>query len=45
MNIFEGLLSLITKLFQSIGNFARINTCTVYFDEPEVPRELLDLDK
>ncbi|AVP37566.1 cyclic lactone autoinducer peptide [Staphylococcus felis] len=45
MNFLENVLSLITKLFQVIGNFAKINTCTVYFDEPEVPRELLDSNK
>lgn len=45
MNFFDNLLNLFTKLFESIGNFAKINTCTGYFDEPEVPQELLDLDK
>ncbi|MFO3702897.1 cyclic lactone autoinducer peptide [Staphylococcus felis] len=45
MNFLENVLSLITKLFQVIGNFAKINTCTGYFDEPEIPRELLDSNK
>ncbi|MBH9580565.1 cyclic lactone autoinducer peptide [Staphylococcus felis] len=45
MNIFESILSLISKLFQAIGNFAAIETCHYFFDEPEVPRELLDFEK
>ncbi|MGV3244403.1 cyclic lactone autoinducer peptide AgrD [Staphylococcus sp. 11261D007BR] len=45
MNFLDNLLNLFTNLFKSIGNFAKIDTCTVFFDEPEVPQELLDLDK
>ncbi|REH80048.1 cyclic lactone autoinducer peptide [Staphylococcus felis] len=45
MNFLENVLSLITKLFQVIGNFAKINTCTGFFNEPEVPSELRDSSK
>ncbi|MCE5154706.1 cyclic lactone autoinducer peptide [Staphylococcus hyicus] len=40
MAFFESLLNLLTNVFKSLGNFAKINPCTVFFDEPEVPKEL-----
>ncbi|MCQ9292047.1 cyclic lactone autoinducer peptide [Staphylococcus hyicus] len=40
MAFFESLLNLLTILFKSLGNFAKINPCTAFFDEPDVPEEL-----
>ncbi|MDG4944178.1 cyclic lactone autoinducer peptide AgrD [Staphylococcus agnetis] len=40
MAFFDSLLNLVTISFKSLGNFAKINPCTVFFDEPEVPEEL-----
>ncbi|MEJ7542504.1 MULTISPECIES: cyclic lactone autoinducer peptide AgrD [Staphylococcus intermedius group] len=45
MRILEVLFNLITNLFQSIGTFARIPTSTGFFDEPEIPAELLEEEK
>ncbi|MDF0197761.1 cyclic lactone autoinducer peptide [Staphylococcus pseudintermedius] len=45
MRILEVLFNLITNLFQSIGTFARIPISAGFFDEPEIPAELLEEDK
>ena len=44
MAIFETLLNLLTTLLKTLGNFASINPCTGYFDEPEVPQELREAE-
>ncbi|QLK86455.1 cyclic lactone autoinducer peptide AgrD [Staphylococcus sp. 17KM0847] len=45
MNILDAIVTFFTNLFKAIGNFGWYRTCTGYFDEPEIPRELLDLDQ
>lgn len=45
MNILDAIVKFFANLFKAIGNFGWINTCTHFFDEPEIPRELLELDK
>lgn len=42
MNFLENILNLFTNLFKSLGNFAKYKTCQIFFDEPEVPAELLE---
>lgn len=44
MAIFETLFNLFTALFKTLGNFASINPCTGFFDEPEVPQELRETE-
>ncbi|AKS68778.1 accessory gene regulator AgrD [Staphylococcus schleiferi] len=45
MDLLTKLIEFITGFFKSIGSFADIPLCRVFFDEPEIPRELLDLDE
>ncbi|UXU55713.1 cyclic lactone autoinducer peptide AgrD [Staphylococcus agnetis] len=44
MAFFDSLFNLLTVLFKSLGNFARINPCTGFFDEPQVPHELSEAE-
>ncbi|MBA8765011.1 cyclic lactone autoinducer peptide AgrD [Staphylococcus coagulans] len=45
MGFLDKLLDFITSFFKSIGNFADYPVCRGFFDEPETPKELLDLDE
>ncbi|MEL0538987.1 cyclic lactone autoinducer peptide AgrD [Staphylococcus debuckii] len=45
MDIFNAIFKLIAFIFEQIGNVAKYYMCAGYFDEPEVPQELLDADK
>lgn len=44
MAIFETLFNLFINVFKTLGNFASINPCTAFFDEPEVPKELREVE-
>lgn len=44
MAIFEILFNLFTALFKTLGNFAAMDPCTGFFDEPEVPQELRETE-
>ncbi|MBA8772891.1 cyclic lactone autoinducer peptide AgrD [Staphylococcus coagulans] len=45
MNYLDKLFIFITSFFKSVGSFADIPLCRAFFDEPEIPKELLDLDE
>lgn len=45
MDILNGIFKLFAFIFEQIGNIAKYNPCAAFFDEPEVPKELLDTDK
>lgn len=45
MDIFNAIFKLIAFIFEQIGNVAKYNPCVGFFDEPEVPSELLDEQK
>ncbi|ARJ50215.1 AgrD family cyclic lactone autoinducer peptide [Staphylococcus lutrae] len=42
MKFFDSILNFIVHFFQSIGNFAKIPFSFGFFDEPEIPEELLE---
>lgn len=45
MDILNGIFKLFAFIFEQIGNIAKYNPCVGFFDEPEVPSELLDEQK
>ena len=46
MNLLIGLFTKgISAIFEFIGNFSAQDICNAYFDEPEVPQELIDLQR
>ena len=45
MDILNGIFKFSAFIFEQIGNIAKYNPCVGYFDEPEVPSELLDEQK
>lgn len=46
MNLLSGLFTKgISVIFEFIGNFSVQDMCNGYFDEPEVPQELIDLHR
>lgn len=45
MQFFESILNIFTKLFSLIGTTAKAKPCGAYFDEPEVPKELIEEEK
>ncbi|EES42187.1 AgrD protein [Staphylococcus caprae M23864:W1] len=45
MQIINLLFKVITAVFEKIGFIAGYSTCSYYFDEPEVPKELLEIYK
>ncbi|AGZ24791.1 cyclic lactone autoinducer peptide AgrD [Staphylococcus warneri] len=38
--LFNFVLNIFTKIFETIGLVAGANPCVMYYDEPEVPEEL-----
>ena len=40
LNLFTKFFS---KILELVGSVATIKTCVLYFDEPEVPKELTEL--
>ncbi|PTH59016.1 cyclic lactone autoinducer peptide AgrD [Staphylococcus agnetis] len=44
MALFESLFKVFTIFFKTLGNFAAMDPCTAYFDEPEVPQELREAE-
>ncbi|MDT4011979.1 cyclic lactone autoinducer peptide AgrD [Staphylococcus simulans] len=45
MELLNGIFKLFAFIFEKIGNLAKYYPCFGYFDESEVPQELLDEDK
>ncbi|MCE5039079.1 cyclic lactone autoinducer peptide AgrD [Staphylococcus auricularis] len=46
MKLLDLLLSSTTSFLQMVGNRSKTKTCTVLYDEPEVPKELIqELEK
>ncbi|MCD8822075.1 cyclic lactone autoinducer peptide [Staphylococcus gallinarum] len=45
MNILDSVFNLAIKLFSTLGAAVKASPCGGYFDEPEIPAELLELHK
>jgi len=45
MDILNGIFKFFAFIFEQLGNIAKYNPCAGYFDEPEVPKELLEENK
>ncbi|MCD8916122.1 cyclic lactone autoinducer peptide [Staphylococcus simulans] len=45
MDILNTIFKLFAFIFEKIGNLAKYNPCWGYFDESEIPKELLEEEK
>lgn len=45
MDILNTIFKFFAFIFEKIGNLAKYYPCVGYFDEPEVPSELLESEK
>ena len=43
--LFDLFIKFFSFLLESVGTLASYTPCATYFDEPEVPQELIDLHR